>query len=45
MAMRGIDSPDYADALCYAFAISPQAEGTEEPQVWGNRLSAFKGYK
>lgn len=45
MAMRGIDSPDYADALCYAFAISPQTDSTEEPQVWGNRLSAFKGYK
>lgn len=37
MARRGIDSPDYADALCYSFAVSPNPG--IEPELLGIRLS------
>ena len=48
MAQRGIDSPDYADALCYSYAVSPGGMAAE-PEVIGTRKSAaiarrFRGY-
>jgi hypothetical protein len=39
MTLRGIDSPDYADALCYAFAIDI-GEVDAEPKVFGSRSSS-----
>lgn len=48
MAQRGVDSPDFADALCYAFAVSPMEEGSDDgPEVFGVRSSAsvLNGYR
>ncbi|HEY9835490.1 MAG TPA: hypothetical protein V6D27_01120 [Vampirovibrionales bacterium] len=46
MAKRGIDSPDFADALCYAFAFNPPEDSGSEPTVLGSRAvtSVLRSY-
>ena len=42
MTLRSINSPDYADALCYAFSINIVEDN--EPEVFGSRPN-YKGYR